>query len=117
MQLIEFSLTERESVKLREMELQWREREFEIARAASQKDNIEKIKLIDKLTLDLHTARGNANEVTTELEALRQKLDLMEQHYIDLVKDDVVGRATLMEQHYNDLAKEGASPQTRLRLV
>jgi hypothetical protein len=99
------------------MELQWREREFEIARAASQKDNIEKIKLIDKLTFDLHTARDNANEVTTELDALRQKLDLMEQHYIDLVKDDVVGRATLMEQHYNDLVKEEASPQTRLRLV
>jgi len=47
------------------------EQEFEIVLAASRQDNMEKMKLIDKLTFELYVSHGHAKELTAELDALR----------------------------------------------
>jgi chromosome segregation ATPase len=54
--------------------------EIEIVLDMSQQDNMEKQKHIKELETELETSRGNVKELTSELDALRERMVLMEAH-------------------------------------
>jgi len=79
--------------------------EIENALTASKRDNVDKMKLINKLTGELYTSRGNASTLTAELDALRQRMIVIVNTNGNLVKSLEEALTRLAESKQINLLK------------
>jgi hypothetical protein len=81
------------------------QQEIENALNVSKQDNVDKMKLINKLTGELYTSRGNASTLTAELDALRQRMIVIVNTNGNLVKSLEEALTRLAESKQSNLLK------------
>jgi hypothetical protein len=81
------------------------DQEIENALTVSKQDNVAKMKLINKLTCELYTSRGNISTLTTELDALRQRMIVIVNTNGNLVKSLEEALTRLAESKQNNYLK------------